>query len=252
MSLAGITVNQSVDDLQFDEMIPCPHGAKRPHATCTSSCAHMTGIGRHATIPFDVFEVLCSTVPTVDHCARTAFEHVLEIRFRYRDPAATSRSSRNATREPTCKCIEVPQGAQGHIIPDRTYTAIDVESDPAWRDRSGRRIGGDHCSDGETIADMPIRHRPCLADDPRQAGAVHDLLNTRWIGCGPKLISVGDDPRRGQHRSVTFDSACAIAHVRQMVRPGWWHLDSLEEVPQHPIVPSRSRIQVPYLVEPYG
>src|SRR3990167_6426962 len=64
------------------------------------------------------------------------------------------------------------------MSPDQAHPAIDVVPHTPWRDDPFTRIKGRDPPDGKSVAPVDIGHGDRRAHDTREAGDIHDLLDT--------------------------------------------------------------------------
>ena len=85
-------------------------------------------------------------------------------------------------------------------------------------------IGRHNTADRETIAVMPVSHRPSIAHDTRERGGIDQLLGTAVIGMTFDVGCVRDEPSIGLHGAVRMDAHGSIALVDEVPAPLRFHV----------------------------
>jgi hypothetical protein len=154
-------------------------------------------------------------------------EYVVQVASGDVNTTLSRTSSRYSARQTTGKFLEIGYVLGGCIKSEKPNSAIDVKPNSSGGDSTSHlsmfHIGGHNAADGETIAIMPVSHRPCIAYNSRERGGVDELFWTPVISMPFDVGSVRDESSIGLHGAVSMNAHGSIAFVDEVSAPLRFH-----------------------------
>ena len=187
-----------LDVLNFQKMIAAAQGPDLRTAPLFSPIRNLVGIGTSQGTPsFREFWVSRLAVAVVDHPLRALDQHAVQVAKIDFDETRTAHSAGHVSEDLVNELAQT----EAHVLPaavqtNQPHSAVDVEPHAAGGDHARRVIRRRHAANGETVTLVNIGHRQARADDSRQRGNVHRLLERFILG------DLVDDLLCGIHHNV--------------------------------------------------